>query len=388
MAAHAILSASAAHRWINCPPSARLNEGMADTSSVFAAEGTLAHELGELELRYQTKEITRRTYKTRLNKIEANELYNHEMPDHVETYTGYVFERLAAARVGTPDALLFLEQRLDFSKYVPEGFGTGDSVIIGDGTVEIIDLKYGKGVEVSADENEQMMLYGLGAYEEYASFYDIKKVAMTIVQPRLHSISTYEIMVEDLLKWANDTLVPKARIAWEGGGLCLPGDWCKFCKVKSTCRARAEDVTEAVAEFMEDDVLQSPALLSVEEVAALLKKTGQIQSWAKDLEDYALEQARDNGIQFAGFKLVEGRSNRVFTDEEEIVATLKVENYQEEQIYNKKLKGITELEKMVGKKLFGTLFDTLIAKPPGKPALVPESDKRPAMDTIATDFDL
>lgn len=384
MAIHALLSASSAYRWLNCTPSARMTENLEDTQSVYAAEGTLAHELAELQLRYQLKLITKATYNKELKKIKADELYSEEMPDEVEKYTGYVFEKLTEVQSHTPDALIFLEQKLDFSKYVPEGFGTGDCIIIADGTLEVMDLKYGKGVEVFAEENPQMMLYALGAIEEYGFIYDIDKVRMTIAQPRLDNFSTWEISVDDLEAWANGELTQKAKEAWDGTGSCNAGDWCKFCKVKATCKARAD---AALAVALQHEA-QDPNLLSVDEIAEILHMAEEIQAWAKDVQDYALEQARDNGVKFKGWKLVEGRSNRKYTDEGEVATKLINEGLTEEEIYNKKIKGITEMEKTLGKKKFSTLLKDLVIKPEGKPTLVVEGDKRPELNSAEKDFDL
>jgi hypothetical protein len=384
MAAHALLSASSAKQWLNCTPSARLTEKLEDTGSVYAAEGTLAHSLGELELRYQLKQITKNTYSKELKMIQGNELYSEDMPDQIEKYTGYVYERLAEAKSHTPDALIFLEQRLDFSKYVPEGFGTGDCIIIADGTMEIIDLKYGKGVEVSAEDNPQMKLYSLGALEEYGFIYDIDQVQMTIVQPRLDNISVWQLSVKDLLEWANGELAVKAKEAYEGNGEPAAGDWCKFCKVKATCKARVEAVLAATEKFE----LKDPHLLNIEEIAEILHKADEIQAWAKDLQEYALEQARDNNIKYPGWKLVEGRSNRKYADEDQVAKVLTKEGYEERMIFTKKLKGITDMEKELGKKIFTNLLQDYIIKPPGKPALVVESDKRPELNSVESDFDL
>lgn len=384
MTKHALLSASAAYRWLNCTPSARLTEKLEDTQSVYAAEGSLAHELAELELNLQLKNITKTTYNKQLKKIKANELYSEEMPDEVEKYTTYVFERLAEAQSHTADALIFLEQRLDFSKWVPEGFGTGDCIIIADGTMEVTDLKYGKGVAVFAEENPQMMLYALGALEEYGFIYDIEKVRMTIAQPRLDNFSTWELSVNELLAWAEGELTEKAKEAWEGAGTCKAGDWCMFCGVKATCKARAEAVLAISEQYQEQD----PNLLSIDEIAEILHKAEEIQAWAKDVQDYALEQARDHGVKFKGWKLVEGRSNRKYTDEGEVATKLINEGLTEEEIYNKKIKGITEMEKTLGKKKFSTLLKDLVIKPEGKPTLVVEGDKRPELNSAEKDFDL
>lgn len=385
MAKHALLSASSAYRWLNCTPSARMTENLEDTQSVYAAEGTLAHELGELELRYQLKLITKATYNRNLKKIKANELYSEEMPDEVEKYTIHVFEKLTEAQSHTPDALIFLEQRLDFSKYVPEGFGTGDCIIIADGTLEIIDLKYGKGVEVSAENNPQMMLYALGALEEYSFIYDIDNVRMTIAQPRLENFSTWEVSVEDLVYWAEWQLAEKAKEAWDGSGTCNAGEWCKFCKVKATCKARAKAALAISEQYQEQD----PNLLSAEEIAEILHKAEEIQAWAKDVQEHALEQARDHGIKYTGWKLVEGRSVRKYADEGQVQLALNAAGYDGEAILKApELLGITAMEKSIGKKKFSELLSGLIIKPEGKPALVVENDKRPELNSAEKDFDL
>lgn len=385
---HAILSASAAHRWMHCPPSARLTENLEDQSSIFAQEGTLAHELGELELNYQVKNITKKKYNAELKKIQAHELYSADMPDYIAVYTGYVFEKLAEAKTRSKDALVFLEQQLDFSSWVPEGFGTGDTVIISDGVIEIVDLKYGKGVEVSAEENPQMMLYGLGALFEYEAFYDLQTVKMTIVQPRLDAISTYEMSVESLLDWAIKILMPAANKAWKGEGELQAGDHCKFCKVKATCKARAKYNIEFLDKNRDaDNDLIQAHLLAPEDVSNILAMAKEVQNWLKDVEEDALAKALE-GIKFPGYKVVAGRSNRTYGDEVEIASTLELEDYKEEQIYNKKLKGVTDMEKLLGKNMFQQLIGPYIIKPPGKPTLVPETDNRPELNSAAEDFDL
>jgi len=384
---HAILSASAAHRWMNCPPSARLTEDMSDESSVFAQEGTLAHSLGELELNYQLKKITKKKYTAELKKIQADKLYAADMPDYVAVYTGYVFEKLAEAKARSKDALIAMEQRLDFSEWVPDGFGTGDTVIISDGVIEIVDLKYGKGVEVSAEDNPQMMLYGLGAWYEYEAFYDLDIVKMTIVQPRLDAISTCEITVDRLLAWATHVLIPAADKAWKGEGELQAGDHCKFCKVKATCKARADYNFEFLDANKQEDKFMTAHLLGPDEIARVLAMAMEVKNWLKDVEEYALQAALD-GMKYPGYKLVAGRSNRIYADEKEVAATLELEDYKEEQIYNKKLKGITDMEKLLGKKMFVQLLDPYITKPAGKPTLVPETDNRPELNSAADDFNL
>lgn len=385
MTKHALLSASSAHRWLNCTPSARLTEDLEDTQSVYAAEGTLAHELGELELKYQLKLITKTTYNKQLKKIKADELYSEEMPDEIEKYTTYVFEKLMEAQNHTADALIFLEQKLDFSKWVPEGFGTGDCIIIADGTLEVMDLKYGKGVEVYAENNPQMMLYALGAIEEYGFIYDIERVRMTIAQPRLDNFSSWDISVTDLMAWAEGELTEKAKEAWDGSGTCKAGDWCKFCKVKATCKARAEAILAISEQYQEQD----PNLLGIDEIAEILHKAEEIQAWAKDVQDYALEQARDHGVKFPGWKLVEGRSNRTYSDKDQVYDVLIAAGFEEKTILKEpELLGITAMEKTIGKKKFNELLTDLIIKPEGKPTLVVQGDKRPELNSAEKDFDL
>ena len=384
MAKHALLSASASDRWLNCTPSARLTENLPDTTSEYAAEGTLAHSLGELELSYQLKEITKSTYTRKLRDIKKNELYSEDMPDYIEIYTTYVFEKLAEAQSHTPDALIFLEQKLDFSKWVPEGFGTCDCIIIADDLMEIIDLKYGKGIEVLAEDNTQMMLYALGALEAFGWIYDIKSVRMTIMQPRLDNISTREVYTDDLLAWADTELKEKAQEAWEGTGDCISGDWCKWCKVKSTCKARADAMLAVAKPFEGKDKKH----MDTDDIALILYKADELQAWAKDIQDYALEQARDHGVKYSGWKLVEGRSNRKYSDEDLVASKLTDEGLTDEEIYNKKVKGITDMEKKLGKKRFSTILQDLIIKPAGKPALVVSEDKRPEINSVETDFDL
>ena len=265
MAKHAILSASGASRWMACTPSAVLEQQFENKSSVFAEEGTLAHELGELTLKLNLGEITKRTFNSKFKKIQENKLYSADMPDYVQTYVDTCLERVSEAKATTPDALFKIEQRLDFSEWVPDGFGTGDFVIIADGTMEVCDLKYGKGVPVSANNNKQMMLYALGAIAEFNFLYDIQKVRMTIIQPRLDNISTFEVTTEDLLKWAEDYVRPRAELAIKGKGEFCAGDHCKFCRAKAICRARAEKNMELAKYDFEE-----PALLDNNDVAYIL----------------------------------------------------------------------------------------------------------------------
>ncbi|WP_338631706.1 DUF2800 domain-containing protein [Clostridium baratii] len=381
MMAHAILSASGASRWMACPPSARLEQKFENKTSIYAEEGTLAHELGELELRLKLGEITKRQYTGRVNKlIKDNELYSKDMPDYVEIYTNICMEKVAEAKETTADAVFKVEQRLNFSEWVPEGFGTGDFVIIADGTMEICDLKYGKGVQVSAANNTQMRLYALGAISEFGFLYDIEKVRMTIIQPRLDSISSDEISVEELLEWANDKVKPIAELAFKGEGEFSAGDHCKFCRAKGTCRARADKNMElAKYDF------QKPETLDNNDISFILSKVDELVNWASDIKEYALNEAL-KGEEFDGFKVVEGRSNRKWTDEKAVGNILIENGFLENIIYTKKLASITNIEKAIGKKETEHLLGSYIVKPQGKPCLAPITDKRNVYNSAKADF--
>ncbi|MDP4174180.1 MAG: DUF2800 domain-containing protein [Bacteroidota bacterium] len=381
MAKHAILSASSASRWLTCPPSARLEQNYENKSSEFAAEGTLAHELGELKLKLALGEITTRKFNSEFKKIESQELFTKDMPDYVDIYADTCMEKISEAKAKTPDALFKIEQRLDFSQWVPEGFGTGDFVIIADGTMEIVDLKYGKGVPVSAIGNKQMRLYALGAITEFEFLYDIENVKMTIVQPRLpDGISTDEMSVEELLKWAEEFVKPRAELAFKGEGEFCAGDHCGFCRAKAVCKARADKNLElAKLEFAD------PNILSEDDISDILGKADELIKWAKDVQDYALEQAI-TGTEFKGWKIVEGRSNRKWTDESKVGEILLDQGFQENIIYTKKLTGISNMETALGKKEVQRLLGDYIEKPQGKPVLVHESDKRQVFNSAAADF--
>jgi len=311
--------------------------------------------------------------------MQESPFYSLELEDHIQTYLDIAIEKINSARARSKDAVILLEKRLDFSPWVPESFGTGDLVIIADGVLEIVDLKYGKGVPVSAVGNSQMRLYGLGAINQFSCLYDFEIVRMTIVQPRLDNISTDEITVDELLNWGETYVKPRAEMAFKGEGEFVAGDHCRFCRARYTCRARAEANLElAKYEFRE------PALLTHEEIAEILFKADELLAWITDIKTYALDQAQNHGVKFPGWKLVEGRSNRKYIDENAVAQTLIIEGYKEEEIYTKSLIGITAMEKLLGKKRFEELLGDLIIKPPGKPTLVPESDKRPEISSIAS----
>lgn len=377
---HAKLSASGSHRWLNCPPSVKLEQQYKDETSEYAAEGTLAHELGEISLKRDLGQMTERVFKNKLKPIMTNALWTADMPDYVDIYVETCMEKVAEAKAKTPDAVFCVEQKLDFSEWVPEGFGTGDFVIIADGTMEICDLKYGKGVPVSAKDNSQMRLYALGAISEFSFLYDIDKVKMTIIQPRLDSISSDEVTVDELLKWAEVIVKPRAQLAIKGEGEFNAGEHCKFCKARKNCRARAEKNLElAKYDF------QEPQTLDNNDIADILKRLDEFEKWSKDIKDFALEQAL-NGVNYEGFKVVEGRSNRKYSDENKVAEILLNHGFQENMIYTKKLDGISKLESAIGKKEVQRLIGDLIVKPQGKPTLVSISDKRPVFNPAEADF--
>lgn len=380
--AHAILSPSGASRWLACTPSARLEQQFPDKAGEAAAEGTLAHSLGETMLRQKLNLITKQKYSTELKKIEKNKLYNTEMYGYAEDYSIFVMERYYEAQNRTKDALIFLEQSLNLTDYVPEGFGTGDAVIIADGILDIIDLKYGKGVEVSAENNKQMMLYGLGALREFDHVFEINTVRLTIYQPRKDNFSIWETTVSELTDWAVKELAPRAAMAFKGIGEFAPGPHCQFCKAAGNCKARAEFNLElAKYDFKQD------ALLEDAEIADILDRAKEFKSWLGDVEDYALQQALA-GKKYPGYKLVEGRSNRVYGDQEAVVEVLTKEGFTEDKIFNKKLIGITDMEKLIGKAVFNDKLSGYVVKPPGSPTLVAATDKRPeyGIDSAKADF--
>ena len=378
MAAHAFLSASGAYRWLNCTPSAKLEQEMPEEHSEYAAEGSFAHKLAELHLSRYLDLVLVKDHRKRYKELKENQFYSQELEDHVKTYVDYCIEKINTARAKTKDAVILLEQKVDFSPWVPNGFGTGDLIVIAAGTLEIVDLKFGKGVPVSAEDNPQMRLYGLGALNQYDCLYDIRTVAMTIMQPRLDSVSTEELAADVLVAWGDEDVKPRAQLAYKGEGEPVAGDHCRFCKVKAVCRARAElNLEMAKYDF------QDPPLLSHDEIADILFKAEELRAWASDVQAYALDQAENHGVKFPGWKLVEGRSNRKYLDDEKVAETLTAAGYEEDRLFIKSLLGITAMEKFIGKKKFAELLKELVVKPAGKPTLVPESDKRPEINSAA-----
>ena len=382
MAQHAILSASGSHRWLHCTPSALLEKDVPDSGSDYAREGSLAHAYCAKALKESLG------IGTKGEDIEIEELQDYftdEMPGHVETYTDIVLGKFEEAKKSTPDAVLMVEQRLDFSKYIPDGFGTGDAIIVADGTLEICDFKYGKGVEVSAIANSQMMIYALGAYERFSDEYRIERVRMTIIQPRIGNLSEYELEIDQLLYWADHVLTPTAKKAIKGEGEQVAGDWCQFCKVKCQCKALAKRCTEDFDALQESGT--TAELMTNDDIARLLPKLSDIKKWAEAVGEYALDRAL-KGDRFPGYKLVEGRSIRKIIDEEAAASKLTAEGFDADNLYKPRtLKGITDLEGIVGKKNLATLLDGILVKPQGKPALVPESDKRPPLNSNSAESD-
>ena len=367
---HAVLSASSSERWLHCPPSARLCENYEDKGSDYAAEGTDAHELCEYKLR---KALGMEAQ----DPTENLTWFNEEMSDCANGYAAYVVEQVEAAKQTCADPIVLIEQRVDFSRWVESGYGTADCIIIADGTLQIIDYKHGLGVLVSAEENPQMQCYALGALELFDDIYDIDSVRMTIYQPRRDNVSTYEISKDELYRWADEVLKPTADLAFVGDGNFLCGEWCGFCKAKHDCRARAD----ANMELARYD-FKLPPLLTDEEVEEILSRVDDFVAWASDIKDYALQQAI-SGKEWNGWKLVEGRSNRKYTNETAVAGAVTDAGFDP---YERKVLGVTAMQKLLGKSRFEEILAAYIEKPQGKPTLVPESDKRPAMNTAKNDF--
>jgi hypothetical protein len=370
MRQHAILSASAAHRWLMCTPSARLESTLPDTSSIYAEEGTLAHEIAALTLRYRhLSTISKTEYRKHLKKLQQHELYQDDMMQHVNAYLDYI-NHLDADHDYKPH--IAVEVQVAFNQYVPEGFGTADCIIIGGEELHVVDFKYGKGVAVEAENNPQMMLYALGALEKYALLFNTSIVKMTIVQPRLDAISTWGISASDLRDWG-EGVRPIAEKAFKGEGVFYPGDHCRFCRASSTCRARAEFYL-ALEGFQKIQ----PDLLSNDEIGAILERAQDLQAWIKDLQDYALNQCL-SGIDVPGWKAVEGRSVRQWTDADKAFETLVTAGVDEAMLYERKPLTLAATERILGKKRFGELVGSYVDRPPGRPTLAPETDKRQAI---------
>lgn len=372
---HATLSASGAHRWLHCPPSALLEAEYrsehGESSSPAAEQGTAAHALAEWKIRLLDHRL-----QSSAGEKPVSEWVDGEMEAHTDDYATFILERASQAKAEDPSFVLMVEQRLDFSHVVPGGFGTADCIIIAGNRIEVIDFKYGQGVLVDAENNPQLMLYGLGALQAFGNLYDLSEVALTIVQPRRQSISTWTVSIPDLERWAKEVVAPTAAVTAAGKGEFASGSWCQFCRIAPTCRKRAQDnLTLAKYEFA------PPAQLSDAEIADVLTQLPKLKSWAADVEAHALALAVNHGRVFPGFKVVEGRSTRKYTDESAIAHAGEAAGV---DVWERKVKTITALEKQVGKKRFTELFAHLVHKPAGKPTLVPDTDKRPTMSLGAS----
>ncbi|MCD4557336.1 DUF2800 domain-containing protein [Schaalia sp. lx-100] len=365
---HALLSASSSHRWLNCTPSARLEADLPDSETQAAAQGTTAHALAEWKLRKALGQET--------GTRPADGWVDEEMETHTDDYVDYVLTTLAKARESCPDARVLVEQRLDYSYWVPGGFGTGDCVIVAEPVLHVIDFKYGQGVLVEAAENPQMKLYALGALHLFEKLWDIHTIELTIFQPRRHNLSTWTTPITALKHWARHDLSKAAKLAAAGEGEFCPGAWCTFCKLAPTCRARAEQQMElARYEF------KAAPQLTDSEVADILTRLPELTKWANDIQTHALSQAAEHGKRYPGFKLVAGRTVRKYTDEAEVAAAAEAAGFT--NIWRKNLLPVTGLEKAMGRKRFAEVVGPLITKPPGKPTLVPETDPRPELTAVS-----
>ena len=376
--AHAALSASSSHRWLMCPPSVKLSEQFEDKPSVYAEEGTFLHELSEMKLHRYLGDMTPEVLEAQYAEHRDNDFYSDEAENVTDEYVDFCIETIESVRASCPDPLILVEHRLDFSEYVPDGFGTGDLVIVADGVLEIADFKGGRGVRVEADHNSQLMLYGLGALLEFDPLYDIKTVRMTIVQPRLNNISTYETTAEELVRWAKTEVRPKALLAASGKGEFCAGEWCRFCKARHTCRKRSEyHMRLAERDFKQPDLLTDAEILDILPVAESLN------SWVQDLISYATQQAV-GGKAWPGYKLVAGRSARRYTSEAEVIRAATEAGFTD--IYKTTLLSVGDLEKRMGRKRFSEVLGKYVIKPVGAPQLVPESDPRKPYSYAASDF--
>ena len=386
MTQHALLSASAAYRWMHCTAAPRLEADFPDTTSTAAQEGTLAHAIAELKLRrYALEPMAQSTYTRHHNKLKKEELYQSEM----EGYTDEYLEHIKKVLLSYPaKPYVAAEKRIDFSRYVPDGFGTADCLIMAPGEIHVIDFKYGKGVPVDATGNAQMRLYALGALQAYQMLYGFKKVHMTIVQPRRpengETIRTETMTTEDLTAWGKDIVQPLATKAYSDAGEFAAGDWCKFCRARKQCKARAEHYAEfePVAEDHAD-----PRLIDMEQLGIYLNVAKELETWAKDMQDFALSSCLEGKL-VPGWKAVEGRGSRIFTDQDDAFEVLRENGVPEEVLYTRVPLTLAQTEKAVGKKTFDELVGMLVEKKPGKPTLAPESDKRPAISNVAKAADV
>ncbi len=378
---HALLSASGAHRWLYCTGSPLLEKDFPDSTSVYAQEGTLAHYLCELKLMAYTGEITKRKLTSMKNKLMKSELWQPEMDSTSEAYLDYIKDITMSYTV---KPVILIEKKVDFSRYVPEGFGTADCLILAGDTLHVVDYKHGKGVVVDADHNPQMMLYALGAMSELSLLYRFKFVHMTIVQPRVNNISEFTMTADELVEWGESVVKPKAEAAISGNGTFEAGDWCRFCRAKQQCKTRYESNDSLYPELSER---HDPRLITLDELGEYLKRGRDMAAWLEDMKEYALSESLA-GAEVPGWKAVEGRGSRAFTDTDEAVDTLIKNGIDESVLYERRVLTLAQMEKAVGKKAFGELVGDLVVKNPGKPTLVEESDKRPRITNQPTAADV
>lgn len=371
MGAHARFSPSSGKRYLSCPPSLLLEEQFPDEQSPFAAEGSAGHEMAEYLINKHLKKRTKRP---------VSDYYSDELMEAVEDYTAYAVSQIEEAKRNCENPFFGVELKVSLADRVEGCFGTADMVVVDDRKIHIIDLKLGKGVMVDAERNVQLMIYGLGVLDMLDFLYEIETVELTIVQPRIEHFSTWEISAEELLSWGKEVFEPGAAKALSGEGEFMAGDHCRFCKVRFTCRARAEEYLKlAQMEFAE------PALMSDEEIAEVLSKADALKKWAEEIYAYAQNEAVVNHKEWPGFKLVLGRSNRKYTDETDVAEAAKKAGYTD--IYKQSLIGITEMERLMGKKKFNEILGSFVYKPEGKVTLVPDSDKREAVKTATAEAD-
>lgn len=378
---HALLSASSAHRWLHCTGSPLLEKEFPDTTSVYAQEGTLAHELCELKLKKYTTVMPKGAYTRAHNKIMKSELWQNEMESTSETYLEYVKGIMMSYKIAP---VVLIEKRVDFSRYVPEGFGTADCLILAGDTLHVVDYKHGKGVVVNADHNPQMMLYALGAMDELSLLYRFKSVHMVIIQPRVNNSSEFTMTADELRDWGESVVKPKAEAAISGNGTFEAGDWCRFCRAKRQCKTRYESNDSLYPEL---SAQHDPRLITLEELGEYLKRGKDMAAWLEDMKEYALSESLA-GADVPGWKAVEGRGSRAFTDTDEAVDTLIKNGIDESVLYERRVLTLAQMEKAVGKKAFGELVGDLVVKNPGKPTLVEESDKRPRITNQPTAADV
>ncbi len=378
---HALLSASGAHRWLHCTGSPLLEKDFPDSTSVYAQEGTLAHELCELKLMAYTGEITKRKLTSMKNNLMKSELWQPEMDSTSEAYLDYIKDITMSYTV---KPVILTEKRVDFSRYVPEGFGTADCLVLAGDTLHVVDYKHGKGVVVDADHNPQMMLYALGAMSELSLLYRFKFVHMTIVQPRVNNISEFTMTADELREWGESVVKPKAEAAISGNGTFEAGDWCRFCRAKQQCKTRYESNDSLYPEL---SAQHDPRLITLAELGEYLKRGKDMAAWLEDMKEYALSESLA-GADVPGWKAVEGRGSRAFTDTDEAVDTLIKNGIDESVLYERRVLTLAQMEKAVGKKAFGELVGDLVVKNPGKPTLVEESDKRPRITNQPTAADV